>query len=340
MELLGLSARNIRICKNILGNNSADIVHAIKWLSKMRVGYNDNKSMLNCKKSQGVWICIAHNYTEVSVAGMSYHLAHYLASQGYKVLFISHRPHFSKPEFLRIGEGLIHIYSWPTEKRPKGIKSILWYIKLYLKYKPHKTIGHFVGSNITVLISKIFSLGNDSTFVYYHTMSKANLLEWNGSLLRQKFVIYRKKLFYKLFCDYIICPSPLAMEDFKLVYSRDKNCRVIVNPLKDRVEPKSDYHKTESDDIVISYLGRLDPAKGVLELIGAFQAYIVENKDTNIKIQIAGYGTLSDKISEFANEIPNIKIKGRMLYNEVVIGRQKCSENGNCNAVKTGTGIQ
>jgi len=24
----------------------------------------------------------------------------------------------------------------------------------------------------------------------------------------------------------------------------------------------------------------------------------------------------------------------------VVIGKQKCSENGNCNAVKTGTGIQ
>jgi len=24
----------------------------------------------------------------------------------------------------------------------------------------------------------------------------------------------------------------------------------------------------------------------------------------------------------------------------IVIGKQKCSENGNCNAVKTGTGIQ
>jgi len=247
---------------------------------------------------------------------MSYHLAHYLASEGYKILFISHRPYFKEPVILAHGKGQIHIYSWPTESRPTGIKSLLWYIKIYLRYKPSLTIGHFVGSNITLSVSKVLSLWRDQTYVYYHTLYKANILEWRGTLLMQKLLIYRKKLFYKLFCDYIICPSGLAREDFLMVYSHRKDCKVIPNAIVDRYNASKNELSTNSDEIIVSYLGRLDAAKGVVELIRVFSDYILNN-DSHIKLQIAGYGSKSDEMIKLSEGIPQISMLGRLPYHEV-----------------------
>lgn len=262
------------------------------------------------------WICIAHNYSTESASGMSYHLAYYLASEGYNILFISHRPYFKEPVILTHGKGQIHIYSWPTENRPTGIISLWWYIKIYLRYRPCVTIGHFVGSNITLSISKILSLWRHQTYVYYHTLYNANILEWRGTRFMQKFSIYRKRLFYKFFCDHIICPSDLAREDFRMVYSKRKDCKVIPNAIVDRYGSSKQYVSTNSDEIIVSYLGRLDAAKGVLELIEVFKDYI-SNNDSRIKLQIAGYGSKSDEIIKLSEGIPQISMLGRLPYHEV-----------------------
>lgn len=104
-------------------------------------------------------IVIAHNYSESSFATMSYHLSHHLANLGNRVIFISHHPYFSEKQIIKKGKGEVIVCSWPTEKRPTSIKDFFWYAKLYLKYKPEIVIGHFVGSNITVSVSKILSFG-------------------------------------------------------------------------------------------------------------------------------------------------------------------------------------
>ena len=101
-------------------------------------------------------ILIAHNYSENSFATMSYHLAHHLADMGHKVVFISHKPFFLEKQFIKKVKGEIIVYSWPTQKRPTSVIDAIWFSKIYLKYKPEIIIAHFVGSNITISLSKIF----------------------------------------------------------------------------------------------------------------------------------------------------------------------------------------
>ena len=146
-------------------------------------------------------IVIAHNYSESSFATMSYHLSHHLANLGNRVIFISHHPYFSDEQIIKKGKGEVIVCSWPTKKRPTSIKDFFWFAKLYLKYKPEIVIGHFVGSNITVSVSKILSFGKVKTFEYYHTLSTQILEDLSKISLKQRLLFVRKKIFYKLFCD-------------------------------------------------------------------------------------------------------------------------------------------
>src|SRR5688572_30240573 len=104
-------------------------------------------------------ILIAHNYTQNSFAFMSYSLAHFLANKGNKVIFISHKPFFQNSFKEDVSNGELLVYSWPTVNRPTTIKDILWFLKIYRKYRPDTIISHFVNVNITVSVSKMISLG-------------------------------------------------------------------------------------------------------------------------------------------------------------------------------------
>jgi len=127
----------------------------------------------------------------------------------------------------------------------------------------------------------------------------------------------RKRIFYRLFTDRTICPSSLAKEDFIKTFAKkksDRSCIVIHNPIPDRYTYKSQVRS--SDKIIISYLGRLDPSKGVSELLKAFIKY---NKQTETKIQlrIAGMGVLFNQVTDFLKENATIKYFGAIPYNEV-----------------------
>lgn len=259
-------------------------------------------------------ICIAHNYSEDSFAGMSFHLAHYLASIRYDVLFISHKPSFDAPFSVHKDKGDIYVYSWP-EKRPTGIRSLVWFIGLYLRYKPKIIIGHFVGGNITAIVSKLFSRPKTKTCIYYHTISNYNIAEWRGSNFKRKWSILRKRMFYRFFADLIICPSDLARDDFKSTYLKSKECKVVLNPLKDRYT-KPD--KTDNDKIVVSYLGRFEKSKGILELLNAFIEYSGYKSHSRIRLQLAGSGSLTDEINRICQKNNHvIYLRGTIPYNEV-----------------------
>ena len=51
-------------------------------------------------------IVIAHNYSEISFAAMSYHFAHYFANLGHRVVFISHNPYFSEKQIFKVLKNL------------------------------------------------------------------------------------------------------------------------------------------------------------------------------------------------------------------------------------------
>jgi glycosyltransferase involved in cell wall biosynthesis len=258
-------------------------------------------------------VLIAHNYSQESFASMSYELAHSLVREGNRVVFISHRPFFEQMQKIIGYDDKLLVFSWPTRKRPTTFKDVIWFVKLYLKYKPSTIIGHFVGSNISVLISKILSFGKAKTFVYYHTLSGANQLDLKNSLFKQKMLSLRKRVFYTLFCDLIICPSRMSKIDLKKVFNITKS-EVVLNSIIDRYKGGNIITK---DKIVISYLGRLDPTKGVVELTEAFLHYKTLFPASKISLQIAGKGSLEKKLKELGNEIDDLVFLGELEYKNI-----------------------
>ncbi|UQD56168.1 glycosyltransferase family 4 protein [Flavobacterium sp. K5-23] len=258
-------------------------------------------------------ILIAHNYSVVSFSAMSYHLAHHLADLGHQVIFISHQPYFLKKEYKVIGKGRIVLCSWPSNKRPTSAEAFFWYTRLHLKYKPNVIIGHFVGSNISIVVSKLLSLGRVKTFEYYHTLREQILADLKKVSIKQKLLFFRKKMFYKFLCDVVVCPSELAKTNLKVHNNLIKGI-VLLNPMVDRFNNNK---VIEKNTIVISYLGRIDPSKGVVDLINAFIAYKEKFASSRIVLKIAGTGNQVVNIIELIKDKPEIHYLGGIEYLDV-----------------------
>jgi glycosyltransferase involved in cell wall biosynthesis len=132
-------------------------------------------------------------------------------------------------------------------------------------------------------------------------------------MLKQKLLFFRKKVFYSLFCDVIVCPSELAKKDLASFHGITKGY-VVLNPVLDRFENKKDLPK---DTIVISYLGRLDPSKGVIDLIEAYKAYKVSAVNSKIILRIAGTGNQDIKIKELVKNDSGILCLGGLKYSAI-----------------------
>ncbi|WP_369769495.1 glycosyltransferase family 4 protein [Flavobacterium sp. WC2416] len=258
-------------------------------------------------------ILIAHNYSEVSFSAMSYHLAHHLANLGHQVVFVSHHPYFLKKEFIVMDKGSIVVCSWPSNNRPTTIEAFWWYIKIHLKYKPNVVIGHFVGSNISILVSKLLSFGSVKTFEYYHTLREQLLADIKKVSIKQKILFFRKKIFYKFLCDVIVCPSELAKANL-LMHNNLKTGIVLLNPMLDRFK---NINLIKNNTIVISYLGRIDPSKGVVDLIHAFYAYKEKVPNSSIVLKIAGIGSEVGIIIELIKNKPEIHYLGGLDYSDI-----------------------
>jgi glycosyltransferase involved in cell wall biosynthesis len=210
-------------------------------------------------------------------------------------------------------KGEIIILSWSSTKRPTSVKDFIWYSKIHLKYKPDVIVGHFVGSNISVIVSKVLSFGRVKTFEYYHTLTDQILADLKKMSIKQKLLFSRKKLFYTLFCDVIVCPSELAKKDLETFHNVRKG-KVILNPMMDRFVSKK---TIDSNSIVISFLGRLDPSKGVLDLIAAYLKYKTKNPNSKIILNIAGKGRQEAEIIDLAKNNSGINYVGGLSYDKI-----------------------
>ena len=258
-------------------------------------------------------ILIAHNYSEISFSAMSYHLSHHLADLGHKVVFISHKPYFSEKQIIKTEKGEINLYSWSSEKRPTSFADFVWFYKIYKQHKPDIVIGHFVGTNISFMVSKLCSFWKVKTFEHYHTLSNQILTDLKKVSIKQKLLFYRRKIFYPLFCDQIVCPSQLAKDDLELFYGA-KNNFVLLNPMVDRFESKS---PISQNSIIISFLGRFDPSKGIVDLIKAFIKYREVNPNSKIILNIAGSGGQESEIKELITNNEAINFVGFLTYDKI-----------------------
>ena len=255
-------------------------------------------------------VIIAHNYTKQTVAAMSYKVAHYLADNNYKVVFISHKPFFEN-KFI---DNNVIVYSWPTSGRPTGFKDALWFAKIVLNYKADFVISHFGSVNITVIISKIVTFWNVKTFPYYHTLSTQLSIDSKGLTYFAKFKKIRKYLVYKFFCDKIICPSEFSKNDLAQYFNLKKGIKIL-NPMIDR--SSSDGSATDCTGITLSYLGRINESKGIYLLISAFNSYCKRNKKTKIKLNIAGSVINEAEFNNLIKSNLNISYKGALSYDKI-----------------------
>lgn len=256
-------------------------------------------------------ICIAHNYSEDSFASMSHELAHFMARRGFRVLFISHKPFFKECFSQAVLPGEIVVYSWPKPGRPGSFSDFYWFAKLFLKYKPERVIGHFVGANITIPVAKFLSLGKCRTFGYYHTI---HFFEQSKSLL-QHVKELRKRFFYHVFCDGIICPSAVAQRDLKLNFNYDRS-HVLLNPLPDRFKESFSEKINNRSTLTLVYLGRMLRSKGVEVLLKAFGAHMCKFPESKLRLILAGPGQ-KDEIESMLKLAPAASYVGVKDYSEI-----------------------
>lgn len=260
-------------------------------------------------------ILIAHNFSEVSFAYMSYHLAHSLADKGFRVIFISHQPYFEEEVIIPKEKGELIVCSWSSRNRPTSLKDFKLFFKIFIKYKPEIIIGHFVGANISAVVSKLSSFFKVRTYVYYHTLSQQNLLDSKRTSLKQSIYKLRKKIFYYFFVDYLIFPSQMAKKDAIAYFNiSPKKTHVVLNAIPDRCKEQK---KNASQKIIVSYLGRLEPSKNVLLLIESFLEFEKTNKTQQVILRIAGAGREAEKIKNASEKYDTIKFMGKLEYSLV-----------------------
>ena len=101
----------------------------------------------------------AHDYSELSFASMSYHLAYHVAELCNRLVFISHHLHFVEPKIVKKEKGEIIVWYCSTNKRLLSLNDLFLYAKFFFKYKPQIVTGHFVGSDITLGFFNFFFFG-------------------------------------------------------------------------------------------------------------------------------------------------------------------------------------
>lgn len=259
-------------------------------------------------------IIICHNYLDESFASMSYHLANYLSENGDRVVFISKKPYFEKIQIVKKGNGELILCSWPSKVKSTSLRDFLWFREIYQKYRPSFVIGHHNGSITSIIASKILSLGKVKTLEYNHTCTDQYIADKNGLSFRLRLFLLRRQLFFHLFCDRVICPSQYAKEDLESYFGYSKG-KVILNPLTDRYQGEK--LKKESENILISYLGRLDPTKNVLEMIQAFERYLKQKPDSRIRLRIAGNGILEKEVQARLAGHSLIDYVGYLSYHKI-----------------------
>ena len=251
---------------------------------------------------------------------MSYFLAHYWAENGHDIVFISHKPYFGIPTNERVNNNNLYIYSWSSIKRPNSLNDFWHFIKIFYKHKPKIIIGHFVGANISILVSKILTLGKVKTFDYYHTLSSQQYLD--GSISR--FKTFRKYIYYKYFVDNVLANSHLALKDFESFYDLNNGVPHLT-PLPDRF--KNDTCRNlgdfleKKDKLKLGFIGRIDKSKGIIELLNAFKKLDIDKFELSI---VGGYGKLGNLFSSQEWILPNLNYCGEISYDQIDVFIQNC----------------
>ncbi|MCB1053124.1 MAG: glycosyltransferase family 4 protein [Acidobacteria bacterium] len=238
---------------------------------------------------------------------MSYELSVYLAKIGHQVIFFLHQPRVLQHQIQEpLPEGL-EIRAWPGTGRPNQLRHLFWFLKIGLKFKPHLVVGHFSGAIPAILGSKLLFWRRTKTFIYYHTLRSQLELDRSRQNLLGMFRFWRRKLFYRLFCDSVLANSVRAKQDFDRHFKMSKSISHLT-PLPDRFQGLSEPTRQ------LCFLGRLDRSKGLDILLKAVSKCQKELEKDGVSLVIAGSGQLESVLQEMP---PFCRYLGRLPYSEV-----------------------
>lgn len=258
-------------------------------------------------------IIIAHNYSDFSYARASKLLAHSLADKGNQVHFISHEPRIEKP--FRPSTGLT-VSGW-SQKRPAGLKALQESLSLIHQFKPDVVLAHNAAINPLLSAAKI--AGVRKRIFYYHSAHDATIIDSKYTPTIQKFIRQRKRFIYMLATE-AIAVSEFAARDLNYYfgYPLAKTNR-IHNGLDLELFKRYNTdlsHAQALAAIQFAYLGRLDPAKGVPELIAAFRE-LINTVEVPVQLTIAGSGRLQEEVAETCMHEENINFIGKISHVDV-----------------------
>lgn len=254
-------------------------------------------------------VLIAHNFKDESFSSMSYRLAHRL-SEGHEVVFMSYRPHLSGR--LDLNGGRLTVYSWRSRARPTGLRDAWHFLRIFLRHRPQIVIAHFVGANLSILVSKLMSAFRVRTYEWYHTQSY--MIEFDHGRIGW-WRRMRRRLYYGFLVDRVVAVSELSARDYRRFYSLD-NCRVLLNGLMDRYRDVG----IDWDDpvLTVGFLGRLEGVKG-LEVL--FQ--LIERLPTDrFRFRVAGEGTYRERLETLPQG--NVDYFGQLNYDSVMACIEGC----------------
>ncbi|MDY0090816.1 MAG: glycosyltransferase family 4 protein [Flavobacteriaceae bacterium] len=223
---------------------------------------------------------LAYSLNNSSLADYFVDLSNQFYQSGYKVVVVS-----DKRGYQTQLHGSVIVRYWPS-KRPTGIKDFLFLLRLINEFKPQVMISIFGAVNVFLLTGVIKRVP--------HRVAWIRSVSSHFGL--NKFLAYRKSLFYKL-STCIICNSQATKEDAITTFKvRESKIQILPNSIRGNFTGvvKKNYNQ-------VVYVGRLYRAKGIEDLIRAFQ--LVNDKYKESKLYIIGQGPHEEFLKNLKNQL-------------------------------------
>ncbi|MFA6604877.1 MAG: glycosyltransferase [Patescibacteria group bacterium] len=226
---------------------------------------------------------------------------------------------FKYPAFIRLIWHIFDIFN---------IFSYFKIKKILTKEKPDVVITHNlmgIGFLIPMLIRKLSRKAGSAyggKIKHVHTIHDVQLVTPSGLVLKGKENIFSHKFFraigYTKLMRYLIASPDIVISPSKFLFDFYKKNNffpeskkfVLPNPIKNLIK----IEKKASPNLQLIYLGQINKAKGVLELIDSFKKI----KLPHMRLDIVGVGESLKKAKELAGDDKRIRFYGWLNHEKLM----------------------
>lgn len=276
-------------------------------------------------------IILAAENKEGPISRYFFSLARQLVAIGNSVKILVDEFKVDKP--YQESNGLI-VKNWPTRRATK-LKDAIFLARLIKQERPDALIGNFGSVNIMMLLGRLYGVKN--RLAWYHTVSKAQELNFTGKPLKFKFLKIRKRWFYR-HATHIIAVSREAVKDFSRNYQLKKPKTALPLLIEDPAKAPKSPDRIEKD-FYITIIGRLTLSKDQFTAIRAMKHVIPQYP--NLQLKLVGDGELKGELKKYAKNqgvINNCRFLGQHTHAQV-FGLLKYSQLNLCTSIDEAFGL-